>query len=287
MKTGVCLMLAACGVGGVCLAASSADRRPVREQETMEKTLTLSGAPGRLVIENLQGYVHATGSSGSSVHITAHKVIRAETDADLAGAKREVKLDISEKPGQVSVYYDAPWRCRGEGYPCTKEVRRFYEVTYDIDVQVPRDARTALSTVNGGDVQVDGLNGNFEVSNVNGAIRMNAIGGSGDAHTVNGAVAVHFAKNPTGACSFKSVNGALDAFFPTDLSADLVFKTLNGGIYSDFDVAGRATAEVQSERRDGKYVYHSNRMSGARAGTGGPELSFMTLNGNIRLHRGQ
>jgi hypothetical protein len=287
MKTGICLAVAACGLGALCLAGSSSDRWPVREQETVEKTLPLSGSPNRLVIENVQGYVHATASSGSSVHITAHKSIRAETDADLAQAKRDVKLDISEKPGEVSVYYDAPWRCRGEGHPCTKESRRFYEVTYDIDVQVPRDARTALSTVNGGDVQVDGLNGNFDLKNVNGAIRMNAIGGSGDAHTVNGPVTVHFAKNPSGPCSFKSVNGALDAFFPGDLSADLAFKTLNGGIYSDFDVAARTTAEVQSERRDGKYVYHSNRMSAGRAGTGGPELSFNTLNGSIRLHRGQ
>ncbi len=287
MKTGVCLTLAACGLGALCLAGSSSDRWPVREQETIEKTLPLSASPNRLVIENVQGYVHATASSGSSVHITAHKIIRAETDGDLAEAKRDVKLDISEKPGQVSVSYDAPWRCRGEGHPCTKEGRRFYEVTYDIDVQVPRDARTALSTVNGGDVQLDGLNGDFDVGNVNGAIRMNAVGGSGDAHTVNGPVAVHFAKNPSGSCSFKSVNGALDAFFPRDLSADLVFKTLNGGIYSDFDVSARATAEVQSERRDGKYVYHGNRMSAARAGSGGPELSFNTLNGSIRLHRGQ
>jgi hypothetical protein len=240
-----------------------------------------------LVIENLQGYVHATASSGSSVHITAHKIIRAETDADLAEAKRDVKLEISEKPGQVSVSYDAPWRCKGEGHPCAKEGKRFYEVVYDIDVQVPRDARTALSTVNGGDIQADGLNGNFDLKNVNGAIRMNAIGGSGDAHTVNGAVAVHFAKNPSGACSFKSINGALDAFFPGDLSADLVFNTLNGGIYSDFDVSARTTPVVETERRGGKYVYHGNRMSAARAGSGGPELSFNTLNGSIRLHRGQ
>jgi hypothetical protein len=287
MKSGIYLTLAACGLGALCLAGSPSDRWPVREQETIQRTLPLSGSPNRLVIENVQGYVHATASSGSSVHITAHKIIRAETDADLAEAKRDVKLDISEKPGEVSVSYDAPWRCRGEGHPCTKEGRRFYEVTYDIDVQVPRDARTALSTVNGGDVQLDGLNGNFDVGNVNGAIRMNAVGGSGDAHTVNGSVMVHFAKNPSGPCSFKSVNGALDAFFPADLSSDLVFKTLNGGIYSDFDVSARATAELESERRDGKYVYHSNRMSAARAGSGGPELSFNTLNGSIRLHRGQ
>lgn len=287
MKAAVCLTLMVCGWGALCLARPSSERWTIREEETVEKSLPLSGSPNRVVIDNLQGYVHVTASSGSSVHVRAHKVIRAEADADLAEGKRDVKLDISEKPGQVSVYYDAPWRCGGDGHPCSKEGRRFYEVIYDINVQVPRDARAVISTVNGGDVQVDGLNGNFEVGNVNGAIRMNAIGGSGDAHTVNGAVAVHFAKNPSGPCSFKSVNGALDAFFPGDLSADLLFKTLNGQVYSDFDVTAKMTPVVESERRDGKFVYHGNRMSAGRAGKGGPELSFNTLNGSIRLHQGQ
>ncbi len=90
----------------------------------------------------------------------------------------------------------------------------FYEVVYDIDVQVPRGARTVISTVNRGDIRLEGLNGNFDVKNVNGGIAMQAIGGSGDAHTVNGPVAIHFAKNPSGPCSFKSVNGSLDAYLP-------------------------------------------------------------------------
>jgi hypothetical protein len=69
--------------------------------------------------------------------VTAHKTIRAETDADLQQAKAEVKLEIEEKPGSVSVYYGAPWRCNGEGGGCHGEHRHFYNVTYDIDVAVP------------------------------------------------------------------------------------------------------------------------------------------------------
>jgi hypothetical protein len=287
MKTAVCLALAAWGLGALCLTGSSSERWPVKEEETIEKTVALSGSPNRVVIDNLEGYVHATASAGSSVQIKAHKIIRAETDADLAEAKRDVKLDISGKPGQVSVDYNAPWRCHGDGQPCSGEHRHFYDVVYDLDVQVPRDARTVISTVNRGDIRLDGLNGNFDVGNVNGAIAMTAIGGSGDAHTVNGPIAVHFSKNPAGPCSFKTVNGSVDAFFPQDLSADLSFKTLNGQIYSDFDVSARAMPVVETERRDGKFVYHGNRLSGGSAGRGGPELSFNTLNGSIRLHRGQ
>ncbi len=277
------LLVAALGLG-----STHEDRWTVREQETIEKTLTLSGEPMRLVVDNLDGFVHVTGRSSSQVKITAHKTIRAETESDLQQAKSEVKLDFNEKPGSVSIYYDAPWRCRSNcGGCCGGDQRRFYNVTYDIDVEVPREARTVISTVNNGDLRIDNVNGDFDAKNVNGGISMNGIAGSGDAHTVNGPIAVHFLKNPMRASSFKSVNGQLDIYFAPELSADLLFKTFNGEIYSDFEVAPRTIPATTAEQRNGKFVYHSNRLRGGRAGRGGPELSFDTLNGNIRLHREQ
>jgi hypothetical protein len=269
------------------LGESDSEHWSVREGETIQKTLALSGAPMRVVVDNVDGYVHVTGTSGSQVRVTAHKVIRAETDSDLQEAKNEVKLEMAEKPGAVSVYYDAPWRCNGEGRGCHGEHRRFYNVTYDIDVEVPRSARTVISTVNNGDIRIDKTDGNFDVRNVNGAIQMTGISGAGDAHTINGALTVHFAKNPSGSCSFKTLNGALDVYLQPSLSADLLFKTFNGQIYSDFEVAPRVTPAAESERRDGKFVYHSRGTSGGRVGRGGPELSFDAFNGNIRLHREQ
>jgi hypothetical protein len=281
MKFVVCAVLCA----EFCFALSNSDRWSVREEETIQKTLTLSGAPMRLLIDNVDGYVHVTGTSGSQVRVTAHKTIRADADSDLQQAKSEVKLTIEEKPGTVSVYYDAPWRCNNCcNSGCRGEHRRFYNVTYDIDVEVPRAARAVVSTVNHGDVRVDGMAGDFDVSNVNGGIAMTRVSGSGDVHTVNGPIRIEFARNPAGASSFKSVNGQLDMSFQPGLSADLLFKTFNGQIYSDFDVASRATP-VETERKDGRYVYRSNRLQGGRAGQGGPQLSFDTLNGSIRLHR--
>jgi hypothetical protein len=288
MKFSVCLVLAASGLVALCLAGEHDNRWPVREQETIQRSLTLSGEPMRLMVDDLNGYVHVKGISGSKVEVTAHKTIQAETKSDLDQAKAEVKLDITEKPGSVSVYYDAPWRCNGDCRGCCNESqRRFYEVTYDIDVAVPREARTVVSTVNHGDLHIDQIDGDFTISDVNGGISMTGIGGSGDVHTVNGPITVRFAKNPSKPSSFKSINGELDVYFPQALSADLLFKTFNGQIFSDFEVTARPTPTAEAERHDGKYVYRSNRFRGARAGNGGPELSFDTLNGNIRLHKEQ
>ena len=271
--------------GAMCLAASDSERWSVRDEETIQKTLTLSGAPMRVLVDNVNGYVHVTATSGSQVQVTAHKTIRADTDNDAQEAKNEVKLEFEEKPGAVSIYYSAPWRCNNNccNDGC-REHRRFYDVKYDIDVQVPRSARAVVSTVNHGDVLIDGVAGDFDVRNVNGGITMTGISGSGDVHTVNGPVRVEFTKNPAAATSFKSVNGALDVYFQSGLSADLLFKTFNGQIFSDFDVSPHATP-IETERKDGRYVYRSNRLQGGRAGQGGPQLSFDTLNGNVRLHR--
>lgn len=288
MKIALPACLAVVCLAAPCFARDHHGDWPVRDQETVQKTLSLAGQPARLVVDNVEGYVHVTGVAGSEIRITAHKTIRAETDADLQQARSEVKLDITEKPGTVSAYYDAPWRCDGEGSGCHHNERRFYTVIYDIDVEVPSSARLVLSAVNGGDIRVDKTSGDFEVSDINGGIHMDGIAGSGSVHTINGPVAVHFANNPTAATSFKSINGALDVWFKAPLSADLLFKVFNGQVYSDFDVAARAVpASAVSENSNGKFIYHSNRVSGARTGNGGPELSFDTLNGSIRLHREQ
>jgi hypothetical protein len=266
---------------GVCLAKDHSGDWPVRDQEVIQKTMTLSGDPLRFVVDNVQGYVHVKGVAGSEVRMTAHKTIRAETDSDLADARSEVKLDVTEKPGTVSIYYSAPWRNGGEH-------RRFYSVTYDMDVEVPVAARLVVSTVNGGEIRIDNSGGDFEVSDINGGIRMTEISGSGSVHTINGPVSVRFAQNPARPCSFKSINGPLDVWMQPGFSADLMFKTFNGQVYSDFDVVPRAIpASAVTENRDGKFVYRSNGVSGGRVGSGGPELSFDTLNGSIRLHKEQ
>jgi len=286
MKYILAPVLMACGLAVLCLGAARSERWSVRAQETIERTLTLSGAPMRLVIDNVDGYVHVTGTNGPQVRVTAHQSIRAETDSDLQEAKNDIKLEMTEKPGSVSIYYDAPWRCNGNHGGCSGDHRHFYEVTYDIDVEAPREARLVVSTVNGGEVRVEKTTGDFDIGNVNGQISMSEVSGSGDVHTVNGPVSVHFVKNPLRASSFKTTNGQLDVYFQQPLAADLLFKTFNGQIYTNFDVTPRATPASQPEQGNGKFVYHSRGPTGGRVGGGGPELAFDTLNGNIRLHQG-
>ena len=57
----------------------------------------------------------------------------------------------------------------------------------------------------------------------------------------------------------------------------------NGKVYTDFDTAHLAGMAPVAERRDGKFIYKSDRGVGLRVGLGGPDLHFETLNGDIRI----
>jgi len=226
-----------------------------------------------LIIDNVTGTIEVIGTPSGAVEMDISKTLSADSQDRVALARREVRLDVVQEGGLVRVMVDGPFRRGYSGY----------QVIYDFKVRVPRDIKLDLRTVNKSNITVEGTSGDFKVSNVNGGIEMREVQGSGSIHTVNGPVKVTFARNPTGATSFKSVNGTLDVTFRPGLNADVKMKTMNGGMYTDFPVSATPVGATQAERRNGKFVWHSNRMTGVRIGSGGTELSFETLNGDVLI----
>src|SRR5262245_39299662 len=89
-------------------------------------------------------------------------------------------------------------------------------------VKLPRKASLGVSTVNGGDIVVRGIEGEMELNNTNGAITATDVAGSVVAHTTNGDVRVSFTSIQAGkAMSFITFNGDVDLTFPSNLKADL------------------------------------------------------------------
>jgi hypothetical protein len=63
-------------------------------------------------------------------------------------------------------------------------------------------------------------------------------------------------------------------------------KTFNGGLYTDFDVQPLpGVMTPAAERRNGKFMYRANEFTRVRVGSGGPQITFETLNGNVRARR--
>ena len=258
----------------------------IEDQETITKSFNVStGSNGKKVlVDNISGAIHVTGYGGSEVQMTVQRHTRAESKEALEEAKRDVKLDISQQGNYVRVYEDGPFRGNNGNTNYRGDRYYGYNVNFDYELRVPHDTELILKTVNRGDIAVTQTAGNFEVHNVNGGITLDQVSGSGSVNTINGPVKVHFDKNPVQPSSFKTLNGQVDIWFQPGLSADMRFKTFNGHVYTDFDVTALPLKAGETESKEGRYVYKSDRSTMGRAGHGGPELSFDAFNGNIRLH---
>jgi hypothetical protein len=286
-------MLATIAIGVALIGPAEAQRSsryPVMDESTITRTLTFAAGGGRILdVRNINGFIHVEGTGDDTAQMSIRKVIRAETQDDLAAAQRDVRLDFRDGAARVeATVTDRRGHICGERNDDggRRWERVHYDVRFDFTIRVPRDARLRLCTINGGDVLVNGTQGDFEVDNVNGLIEMNRVAGSGSAHTVNGRVSVTFTANPKQPSSFKTVNGNVDVLFLDGLSADFAMKTMNGGLFTDFDtqpLPGPVTAG--GERKNGRFVYRANEFTRVRVGGGGPEISFETLNGNVRARR--
>jgi hypothetical protein len=273
-------------------AGLAQSRYSLQEKETIRRSLEFTGSNHVFELDNINGSIRVTANTGRAVEVVGEKTIRADSADRMEAAKREVTIDIADRAETVHVFVDSPDNNNRSNSPRTWDYNNRrrgpgYHVNIDFDIKVPNGTKIRLRTINGGEINVDGTTGDFEVENVNGKITMTDIRGSGRAHTVNGAVRVSFMENPKTESSFKTTNGAIEVQFQPNLSANLQMKTYNGGLYSDFDVQYLpATALVPGERTvSGKYVYRSNQFTGFKVGNGGPEIKFDGFNGDVKVLR--
>ncbi len=262
---------------------------PLVDESTITRTLSFAGAGDRaLDIRAINGFIRVVGTDDETVQMSIRKAIHGETEADLDEARRDVNLDIVDRAARVAaIVRDRTGQVCGEP---SNDGRRWprvgYDVRFDFTIRVPRHARLRLCTINGGDVRVEGTTGDFDVDNVNGEIEMDQVAGSGSARTVNGPIRVSFTANPTESSLFHTVNGTVEVTFQDGLSADLKMKTFNGGLFTDFEVEPISEpSPMTAERRNGRVIYRANEFTRVRAGGGGPEHTFETLNGNVRALR--
>lgn len=258
-----------------------------RDETTTSRTLRFNTGADRIVdLRVVTGSIQVTGYDGADVQVEARRTIEADNDAARQAAEQEVTLNFEDGGSRVSaIVRDAAAVC-GERDGWNRDWRRRrYQVTFDLTVRVPRDARLRVCAINGGAIRVNGTAGDFDVSNVNGAITMTGIRGSGSATTVNGRVETTFLETPQMASVFKTVNGDVDVTFPASLAAEFTLKTMHGDLLTDFDVELLPPRVSPAERRNGGFVYRSGGQTRVRVGQGGPDIGLETLNGDVRIRR--
>jgi hypothetical protein len=153
-----------------------------------------------------------------------------------------------------------------------------------IDVLVPRVSALRLKTMTG-EITVDGVHGEIEATSMNGEVTMTNVEGSVVAHSLNGAVKVALTRVEGKPMSFSTMNGDIDVSLPADTKARFKMRADHGDLYSDFDLKLEPGTAPQTSREEGRYKVRFDRTAYATVNGGGPEISFRTVNGQIRIRK--
>ena len=159
-----------------------------------------------------------------------------------------------------------------------------YEVAYDFTLRVPARTDLTLRTVNGGDIAVEGVEGVFQVRNVNGSVALERVAGSGKATTVNGPVTVSLTRPPAESWKLTTVNGNVELALPASSGADLQRADDERRGLVRFPLFHLPPAPAERFERDGRRVFRSEG-SRLRLGAGGPLVAMETLNGDILVRK--
>jgi opacity protein-like surface antigen len=159
----------------------------------------------------------------------------------------------------------------------------------DIELEVPSKTNLQLNTHNGDRLVVEGVEGDLEVTSMNGSITLTDVSGAIVAHAMNGRVLVTLKQaTPQKPMSFTSFNAAVDVTLPPSLKAILKMRSDHGEVFTDFDVqhqqrgAGTQTTSANGRLR----IRVDNSIYGTING-GGPEFELRTFKGNIYLRKGK
>jgi len=158
----------------------------------------------------------------------------------------------------------------------------------DLDIQVPSHTNMRLICANNGEVVVEGIEGDLEISNPNGPITLNGVGGSIVANSVNDKVKAKVtslsAERPM---AFSSLVGDVDVTFPASLKANLKLRSDEGRVFTDFDVSAlpRPAPTGDTRRESGRLHIEVRPSVYGAVGGGGPEIELRTFNGNVYVRR--
>ena len=236
--------------------------------------------PALIDVSLVHGSITVRGANRKDVLVTARP--EADTDRrsrrpdpDAAGLRRipqTAGFHITEDGNRVKVSADSPNRA------------------VNFEIEAPARTNLKLSTVNGGEILVENVEGELTVSNTNGGITMNGVAGSVVAGTTNGSVRATLTRvTAQKDMAFTSLNGAIDVTLPPATKANLRLRSNNGDIYSDFDVQLTPSAGVVQENRGGggRYRISRNQSIVGTINGGGPEFELRTFNSNVYVRKGR
>jgi hypothetical protein len=275
------LGLVCCSVGLVAATAQS-PQPPATQQAPVADRITVPlSDPSRAALIDVSlvsGSITVRGTNRKDVMVVAHPDADRPSrryDAEANGLRRipqAAGFRISEEANRVRIAADSP--NRGVSF----------------EIEAPQHTNLKLSTVNGGEILVENIDGDLDVGNTNGGITLNGVAGAVNAGTTNGSVRATLTRvTAQREMAFTSLNGTVDVTLPPATKANLRLRSDNGDVYSDFDVqlAPSAPAVEDNNSGNGRYRIRRNRSIVGAINGGGPEFELRTFNSNVYVRKGK
>lgn len=223
-----------------------------RETESFTQTYPLT-ATGTVRLENVNGSVEIIGWDQASVKLEAVKTGPSKEDLE------HIHLRIDSEPDRLSVKteYDR------------KSFRRSWQGEVRYTLHVPAKANLErIGAVNAG-LHVRDVLGPVTLKTVNGSIEASGLTGAGSFETVNGSMKVAYASLAgINELSLRTVNGGCTLILPKFAAFTVNSSTVNGSVHAE--------GELKLEKT-GRGHYR------ATSGSGGPAISFHSVNGGLRI----
>jgi hypothetical protein len=252
---------------------------PVQAQDTFTVNFSDPSRPGLLKVSLFNGAITVKSHTGRDVII----------DAKGGGDRRRRSAPSTTPDGLRRIDSNGNDLSIEEQNNVMTVVARNFSRSGDLEIQVPSRTNLNLTTMNGGDIVVDGVEGEIEVTNTNGGVVLNNVSGAVVAHSMNGRVLATLREAlPDKAMSFSSMNGNIDITLPGTTKANLKIRSDNGASYSDFDIQLRPNAAPTVEdgrNRGGRIRIQTDRTITGSINGGGPDIDLRTFNGNIYIRR--
>lgn len=264
--------------------SNPAEGQEFKDKQTKE--LNFTGETKVFVIKNIFGDVNVDGINTTNGQLAISKTLKANTDEDLAKAKKEVEIRVRKFGDTLLVYIYSPdielntrdgrFNYRMDNY------REDYEFHFDLAAKVPKNIEVIAETINNGDVFINNIQGKLKAHNVNGSVKAENVVDVASIITVNGDVEVGFSKNPSRNCKFKTINGDIKVYCPKDLSAAINYKSMNGELFTNYEITSVKSEVSKEEKRKGKSIFYKlGSRPHFRIGAGEIKMTFETLNGDM------
>lgn len=218
-------------------------------------------ATGTILVQNPRGDVTITPSSDSQIHLSAHEVVHTSSDKDAQKAFDAMHPSIDASSGNTTV-----------------SVPSYRGSAVDLTLAVPEGSAVTVNA-NRGDVSVQGLKSNADVTAQQGDVKFDGITGNvtarmrdGDfsAHNVGGQVSL---SGHAGDVTLSEIQG--QATLDGEFFGDTHLEQMSGAIHFH---SSRTSMDIP--RLDGDLTLDSDDLSAT--GTGGP-LRIVTRSKNIEL----